>query len=65
MMKFHSDADQIGLKVDGGGISIAVNDRHYFIKLTPGDASYLAVDLLRLANAAHASKKEKEFTKET
>lgn len=64
-MKFHSDADQIGLKVDGGGISIAVNDRHYFIKLTPADASYLAVDLLRLANAAHSSEEEKEFTKET
>jgi len=64
-MKFHSDADQIGLKIDGGGISIAVNDRHYFIKLTAADASYLAVDLLRLANAANASEEEKEFTKET
>jgi len=65
MMKFHSDADEIGLKVDGGGISIAVNDRHYFVKLTPADASYLAVDLLRLANVEHEAQKEKQFTKET
>lgn len=65
MMKFHSDYNHITLCVESGGLSIAINDKHYHVKMHSGDLSDLGVLLIREAQKEYALEKEKEITSRT
>lgn len=60
MMKFHSDYNHITLCVESGGLSIAINNKHYHVKMHSGDLSDLGVLLIREAQKEYALEKEKE-----
>lgn len=60
MMLFHSDHNEISLCVEGGGLSIAINNKHYHVKMNSGDLSDLGVLLIREAQQQYALEKEKE-----
>lgn len=65
MMKFHFDYNHITLCVESGGLSIAINDKHYHVKMHSGDLSDLGVLLIREAQKEYALEKEKETTSRT
>ena len=64
MMLFHSDHNHITLCVERVP-SIAINDKHYHVKMHSGDLSDLGVLLIREAQKEYALEKEKETTSRT
>jgi len=62
MMQFHSDASEIVLAVDGGGLSIAIDDKHVFIKMNSGQLADLGVQLINQSQREYVLEKEKNQT---
>lgn len=60
MMLFHSDHNEITLCVESGGLSIAINNKHYHVKMHSHDLSDLGVLLIREAQKQYVLEKEKE-----
>ena len=62
MMQFHSDASEIVLAVDGGGISIAIDDKHIFIKMNSRQLIDFALQLIKQSNREYVLEQEKSQT---
>jgi hypothetical protein len=60
MTIFLSELNQIALSVDGDGISIAIDDRHYHMTINSVDMADLGIELLNAAQRRHVQEKEKE-----
>jgi hypothetical protein len=60
MTVFLSELNQSALCVDGDGISIAIDDRHFHVKINSVDMTNLSVELLKAAQRQYVQEKEKE-----